>query len=395
MLSSEHKWRRAIELGDLTPDTVVEALRGGEPIRGPASQIAELAPLFLQCGFVASAEAEMTAVPQGDGVAPTFPRDQFWVRQGAFKIERPLAVAVAHGEDIQVETPPVKRDKWPDIAKAPGPGPDPDLPNRLKWLGPESQRKLARVRDLRRAGSYVLGGTAVLLVLSGANPLWSIPILAAAFGLWPWPPVEAGRAARKDVRERSKAWNALLQDWRAKASRARFDAIVGQLRGAQQGLEALDRRRASMLAAFDNRDNQLKEHLATFPIEAGRIPGIGPSHVRALQRIGYRTAADLGPTTRTIAALGESATRTLIGWRAGCAATFTHNPNRSKEPQRIRYVDDILRPERTRLEKPFEGALRRLHDTRAEIIAARADLQPKLRAAWFSLREARLNRQAL
>jgi len=401
-LSGEQKWRRAIELGDLAPDTVVEALRGSEQTTGPASRVAELIPLFIQCGFVVEAEPETEPETEPVPSAPVQERSgpgpadaKLWFEQDRFNVERPVAAAKAVSGGVTAETPPVKRDSWEAIGKVADPGPDPDLPQRFEWVGPEDQLKRALPRDIRRGGSLFLCGVALLLFIGDANPLWPILLMAIAFAIWPWPPIEAGLAARQSVRERRNAWNILLKEWRAKATRARYDAIMAQLRTAKQGLDALDRRRINMLTALDSRDNQLNEHLAGFVIEAGHIPGIGPSQVRVLKQIGYRTAADLSTILNVIAPLGERDTRALMGWRAGCAATFTYNPARSKEPERIRKIDNELRPERLRLEGPFEGAVRRLNVARAEIIAARAELQPRLRAAWFSLCEAKLARRAL
>lgn len=49
-LGSEAKWRRAIELGDLAPDTVVEVTVNGEMRQCPASEVPELARLFEAVG---------------------------------------------------------------------------------------------------------------------------------------------------------------------------------------------------------------------------------------------------------------------------------------------------------------------------------------------------------
>lgn len=404
-LSSASKWRHAIQLGDLTPDTLVEVERGlAPPERHLGRSIGELTALFEEYGFrpptepsgshpaepAPGASQTKEALDVEQETAPTT-RDQ---KPGS---NEPAASAMALS--VAGTTYPADRlDSWQDVAAVVSPGPGPVLPNRRKWKGGDkATRARAFRRDARRALSLMAAFLSLIASLAGTGPPVLLLTGCAMFAFWTWP------RSRKQERLKLKAavrsskdeWRGLLKLWNSSASTQGYDRERSELYAAYQEVEAMERRRSAALVKLDDRSFQMHDHLSKFTVDHQRIPGIGPGRAAALRAAGYRTAADISAAIQFLPGFGPSLTASLQHWRASCEQTFVHEPRRSQKPAEIRRIDKGFAAEKARLSQPMYGAAGRLDEQRIRILASRAELLPKLVDAWDQYQTARLRLRAL
>lgn len=405
-LSSISKWRRAVQLGDLAPDTLVDVDRSsGREASQRARDVPELADIFEAYGFKLEAEPmeavveQVVAVPEPI-VATTalklVPED---ASLGPFPIERtpPLVLPVAPPQDIP-SAPPEKLNTWSEVLAVGKLDPIPLRPDQVKWTGGNKPlRARALRRDARRVAATSIGAVSMLWWL-GTIDHPALPLMVTGvLSYWVWPKRnrEAYRTLKSQVEKAKTEWELILKQWISTASSEAFDRLHAQISSAHNDLEGVEGRRKKALTELDDRSLQMREHLAKFPVDHTRISGVGQARANTLRANGFRTAADITSAVERLPGFGPSTSANLRVWRSICERSFVHNTRRSQDPAEIRRVDSRFSAERERLSKPMFGAAKRLYEVRLSTIATRSSLMPKLVSAWDQYNHLKLQLRAL
>ena len=405
-LSSIPKWQRAVELGDLGPDTLVEVERSsGREAAQQARLVPELAGIFETHGFKLDLEP-IEAVVEIAGEAPNSIAAVARVELTTAKLalepnshqNTPSHILPTSQVSDSSKAPPERLDTWENILAIGTLDPVPMRPDQRKWTGGDQPiRAKALRRDARRSLAISIAAFSTLWWIGTADhPMFPPLVLGlVTYLLWPKRKKVDLQTLRAQLGSAKADWESLLDLWNSTASSDAFDCMLSQTLEAHEALEAMQSRRADAILALNRPSLQVREHLAKFPVDHTRISGIGRARAMTLRASGFRTAADISRSVERLPGFGPSTSVNLQAWKAICEQSFVYNPRRSEDQAEVKRIDDGLSAERERLSKPMYGAALRLYEARRSIAEARSSLSPKLEAAWDRYNHLKLQLRAL
>jgi DNA-binding helix-hairpin-helix protein with protein kinase domain len=323
-------------------------------------------------------------------------------------------VKIATGAIADLET------LWARYVALVNPGPARPLPKSSEWVRPASA---PRVRAGWLRGLLVVA--TALVVIFVADLLWPIDFTK------PW-----GEIAKQLASERAQLavfasiWIAviakyvldrlvrvlpppvsLLKQWfRRRAADAAWRlaaaAWLGQpdppdvsgfrlpIEALKKALDALAAEREACIrasAVLEPEAEQRLRYLASFRIEAAKLPAIGPARCAVLRSWGIDTAADIDDAKVVeIPGFGKNLTDKLVIWRAVKDKNFVYNASPIVDPLEVQRIDRQLAARRTKLMKELRERIAELERRVGGFNSNRAALWGQVKAAFHERMLARL-----
>ena len=131
--------------------------------------------------------------------------------------------------------------------------------------------------------------------------------------------------------------------------------------------------------------------LATFRIEAAKLPNIGPARCAVLRSWGIDTAADVDEgKIADIHGFGKNLTDKLVIWRDMREKTFIYNAASIVDPLEVQRIDRQLAARRAKLMKELRERIAEVEQRVAQFNSGRAALWAQVEAAFDARMLARL-----
>lgn len=289
---------------------------------------------------------------------------------------------------------------WSQIERVAPPPPDPALPSARLWKPPSGMDVPSPlVKQVRIAAS--LAAVCIGLVACGSDggvgPMGGMIGAGVAFAIWPRVSAARRQALAAAVNTAQANWNQLEGRWRAQATVAAFMTLKRQLSEAHTEFKGLPARRVKLLAELraKREAHQKDQYLDRFRIDRAQIAGVGPGRAATLASFGIETAADVERyKILNVRGFGPSLCDALVGWRRQHESRFRFNPAAPVDPRETRRVEDMIESRRKQLVGRLQAGPRELLTCQANILAARARLEPVLKSAWDDLQLALARQRA-
>jgi DNA-binding helix-hairpin-helix protein with protein kinase domain len=284
---------------------------------------------------------------------------------------------------------------WGAIAAVPEPEKVPELrlPPAVQQVS-GSQTTLPGVVRVVASWALVGLGAALLLVKPGEYPFFSFGCFAGAALLrssWPF----GGGSTSSMSQELARAqeyWAKIVDRWERECSPAAFQRLMSELDAARTALLELPRRRQERISALEARleVQQRENYLDQFQIARASFKNLRPDEAAMLASYGIETAGDvLSESSEIDGMVSMAAARELIDWAHMQAANYRFDPSQPVDSREIARLDEMLGSERAVLMAKLREGPTQLAQVHEAIAAARAELKPKVDAAWRDLTRVR------
>jgi DNA-binding helix-hairpin-helix protein with protein kinase domain len=242
----------------------------------------------------------------------------------------------------------------------------------------------------------------VVIVLSiaavaAAPGIWFLGVLAGVVGWTVAGRIGASaRAAEWAKRRRAletvgKEYGRIVEIAKQEAGPEGFRARLGELAKLREELENLPRAENQEIdrLRFTARERQKQKFLDKCFIDSASIAGVGPARKAALRSFGIETAADVTrDRVMHVRGFGESLTRAVLDWKAGCAREFTFNPAHAVSQADRDTVRAKFAARRVQLERALTAAPEELQQLRKRAAAHRPALMAQMENAARKLAQA-------
>ena len=195
-------------------------------------------------------------------------------------------------------------------------------------------------------------------------------------------------------RAANAAWRRAAAAWLAQPGPPDVSDLRPPIEALKKDLDALAAEREARIracAVSEPEAEQRARYLATFRIEAAKLPNIGPARCAVLRSWGIDTAADVDEgKIADIPGFGKNLTDKLVIWRDMKEKSFIYNAAPIVDPLEVQRIDRQLAARRAKLMKELRERIAEVERRVAQFNSGRAALWTQVEAAFDARMLARL-----